>query len=100
MGMYNYLNGEQIKCFPVPMVYIDNGEKGHVSINSVGGLLNVYNLGDSVPYRSNIYNYGKDFMVFDYRGFEGVYTIHFIKDGKVSTFYTLDTLPSLFLTIA
>lgn len=98
MGMYDYLNGEQVKCFSIPIVYIDrdfmrDDEEERVCMSSMGGLLRGFNKGDKVPYRTNIYNYGKDFIVFDYRGFEEEYIVHFIKDGKVSEYYHAEKLP-------
>lgn len=103
MGMYNYLNGEQIKCFSVPIVYIGNdyttdSEVDRVCFATMGGMLESYRIGDEVPYKSSIYNFGKDFIVYDYRGitYMGDYDtplVHFIRDGKVASFCHVDKLP-------
>jgi len=91
MGMYNYLNGEQVKCFPVSTTHIDEYEN-RVEISSMGGMLDGYKTGDEVPYRSCIYNYGKNFIVFDYSwNYEGEgYVVHVIEDGKLQGSYNLE----------
>lgn len=101
--MYNYLNGEQVKCFPVPITFIEADYLIYEVLETVcfstsGGRLMNFSIGDVVPYRSFIYNYGKDFIVYDYKGinYMGEYDIpivHIIRDGKVYSFYELDKLP-------
>ncbi len=97
MGMYDYLNGEQVKCFSIPLSYIEKNENNEdtVCLTSMGGLLEVYNKGDEVPYRSTIYNYGEDFIVYDYRGYSDSIYVHIIKNGKVSDYFKLSELPKL-----
>ena len=53
MGMYDAINGEQVKCFN--WTSFNNGIVCH------GGDLMYYNTGDEVPYKSPHYNYGKNF---------------------------------------
>lgn len=91
MGMYNYLNGEQVKCFPVSTTHIDEYED-KVEICSMGGMLYSYRTGDKVPYRSLIYNYGENFIVFDYswRSEEtDEQMVHVIKGGILQGSYSL-----------
>lgn len=103
MGMYNYLNGEQVKCFPVPITYIEADYLIYeapetVCFSTSGGRLMHFDKGSSVPYRSFIYNYGKNFIVYDYKGinYMGEYDtpiVHIIRDGEVGSYYNLDRLP-------
>lgn len=86
MGMYDYLGDEQVKCFYVPIVYIDtySGEKEKFGISASGGCLRGYRRGSRVPTKTRYYNYGNDFMVFDFRGFfgEDEKLVHIIKQGR------------------
>lgn len=65
MGMYDTLNGEQVKCFPwysfdvMPLAQVG-------FINGHGGSLAYYCNGSKIPYRSLAYNYGKNFIIFDF----------------------------------
>lgn len=80
MGMYDYLNGEQIKVFFTAGIGLPDSFTNHCVFFS-GGHLNV--IEEDVPYRSFVYNYGKDFNIIDFfpfddeRGF-----VHIIRDGK------------------
>ena len=84
MGMYDTINGEQVKCFP--WVSFDNFMN---SISYHGGDLNSYNTGDEVPCKRPHYNYGKNFIILDLNRFpesdycEYDYILHIIVDGKV-----------------
>lgn len=80
MGMYDTINGEQVKCFPWVSLYNN-------AISYHGGDLKYYNTGDEVPYKKPHYNYGKNFIIIDlnlfpFGGYD--YTIHVIVDGKVN----------------
>lgn len=80
MGMYDTINGEQVKCFPWISLYNN-------AISYHGGDLKYYNTGDEVPYKKPHYNYGKNFIIIDlnlfpFGGYD--YTIHVIVDGKVN----------------
>lgn len=73
MGMYDTFNGEQAKCFFVPCGSINRDSKElndvHLSYYTSGGRLRYFAIGDEVPYKTPYYNYGKDFVIFDYRMF-------------------------------
>ena len=97
MGMYNTLNGEQVKCFFVPCGSIDRDSKElndvRLSYYTSGGRLNYYAIGDEVPYKTPYYNYGKDFVIFDYRIYHdcGAPEVIVIRDGKLyATISSLD----------
>ena len=85
MGMYDTLNGEQVKCFPwYSCDVMSLSPEG--SIGGHGGNLKYYGNGSEIPYRSLAYNYGKNFIIFDFNpaldpndGSDWV--AHVIKDG-------------------
>lgn len=66
MGMYDTLNGEQVKCFPWFSLYVSSKDDTNCCITSHGGNLEGYGNGSEIPYRSLAYNYGKDFIIFDF----------------------------------
>lgn len=82
MGMYDNINGEQVKCFS--WVTLCNGK-----ISYHGGDLKYYGIGNKVPYRRPHYNYGKNFIILDLNRFPESdycpydYILHVIVDGKV-----------------
>lgn len=82
MGMYDIINGEQVKCFSWTSLY--NNE-----ITYHGGDLKYYSTSDKVPYKKPHYNYGKNFIILDVNMYpefsycEYDYIIHVIVDGKV-----------------
>lgn len=82
MGMYDTINGEQVKCFPWVSLY-------HDEINYHGGDLAYYDTGCEVPYKKPHYNYGKNFIIFDLNRWISSdycpydYVLHVIVDGKV-----------------
>lgn len=82
MGMYDTINGEQVKCFPWVSLY-------HGGISYHGGDLKYYGIGNEVPYRKPHYNYGKDFIILDLNRYpesdycDYDYILHVIVDGKV-----------------
>ena len=65
MGMYDTLNGEQVKCFPWFSFYVSAMDTKGV-VTSHGGDLKYYGNGSEIPYRSLAYNYGKNFIIFDF----------------------------------
>lgn len=82
MGMYDYINGEQVKCFDVVIM----GNDGDLWRS--GGSLDSYSTGNEVPYKKLHYNYTKNFIVLDINRFPECndsykYIVHEIKDGKV-----------------
>ena len=82
MGMYDTINGEQVKCFPWVSLYQD-------SISYHGGDLKYYDVGNEVPYRRPHYNYSKNFIILDLNRYPESYycpydyILHVIVDGKV-----------------
>jgi len=83
MGMYDTINGEQVKCFSWVSLYKE-------AITYHGGDLEYYGDGDDVPYRRPHYNYGKNFVIYDlniWSGNEVHFTIHVIEEGKVKATY-------------
>lgn len=85
MGMFDTINGRQIKCFT--WVSLHNNE-----ISYHGGDLKYYGIGDEVPYKKPHYNYGKNFIILDINRFPELsdmtyfdyeYVLHVIIDGKV-----------------
>ena len=65
MGMYDTLNGEQVKCFPWFSFYVSPNDDTKCCITNHDGNLGEYGNGNEIPYRSLAYNYGKDFFIFD-----------------------------------
>ena len=102
MGMYDYLGEEQVKCFGVPTVSISPKDGSFdLSIHCMGGNLRYYHRGSTVPYKTSFYNYGKDFMVFDYRTFnyneavnDDYLMVHIIKNGRYFRSVRYDRVPS------
>ena len=96
MGMYDYLNGNQVKCFPIGVIYGYN-EKCEIEFSTIGGLLRSINTGDEVPYRSAIYNYGKDFLILDFMGNsldefldKEIYSLYIVENGILKDEITID----------
>lgn len=87
MGMYDTINGEQVKCFPWVSLYQNE-------INYHGGNLKYYGIGDEVPYRKPHYNYSKNFIILDLNKYPESnccaydYILHVIVDGKVQNTFT------------
>ncbi len=65
MGMYDTINGEQVKCFYWTHYYNpEKREEGcHLTIS--GGNLYYFDNGDKVPYKNSAYNYTKNFVILD-----------------------------------
>ena len=66
MGMYDTLNGERVKCFPWFSFYVSPNDDTKCCITNHDGNLGEYGNGNEIPYRSLAYNYGKDFLIFDF----------------------------------
>ena len=87
MGMYDEINGEQVKCFPWVSLY-----KGEISYH--GGDLAYYGTGDKVPYKKPHYNYGKNFIILDLNRYPDSdycdydYILHVIVDEKIKITFT------------
>lgn len=95
MGMYDTLNGEQVKCFPWFSFYVSAMDTKGV-VTSHGGDLKYYGNGSEIPYRSLAYNYGKNFIIFDFTpelGTDeiGEWVAHVIENGRLkASFYRKD----------
>lgn len=99
MGMYDNLGEDQVKVFGVSCspLSIKSKDMNDVAFEPyvMGGNLRYYKKGDEVPYKTPFYNFGKDFMVFDYRSFMAEYglVVHIIKDGKYYRTVKHDKVP-------
>lgn len=85
MGMYDTLNGEQVKCFPWYSFDVMSLAQAGL-INGHGGSLAYYGNGSKIPYRSLAYNYGKNFIIFDFNvdldlNDDSNWVAHVIEDG-------------------
>lgn len=95
MGMYDTLNGEQVKCFPWFSFYVSAMDTKGV-VTSHGGDLKYYGNGSEIPYRSLAYNYGKNFIIFDFMpelcsDEIGEWAAHVIENGRLkASFYRKD----------
>ena len=67
MGMYDYLNGEQVKVFYSPIFILEGFGDNKPTINHSGGSLRSFTVGDELPIETSYYIYPKDFIIFDYR---------------------------------
>ena len=90
MGMFDEINGEQIKTFYTAFctLAIDDPifEKSNSELSPwfSGGSLKYFKNGDTVPYQTFWYNMGKDFNILDFNDWQGDEPIaHIIRDGKV-----------------
>lgn len=81
MGMYDTINGEQVKIFDVPIISLGDEIFGFLSFS--GGSLCEFGIGDEVPYKTKWYNYTKNFNILDFfPEFYDETVIHIIRDGK------------------
>ena len=105
MGLYDYLGDDQVKCFGRPSVGINPNKDGtfNLFIHCAGGDLRGYPRGSLVPYKTPFYNYGKDFMVFDYRTFnyeepiiDDELWVHIVKNGRYFRSVRYDKIHSKF----
>lgn len=83
MGMYDYINGEQVKCFYSPIYQEGDDSETIGTVWHSGGNLRGFNDGDNVPLSTLYYKYPSNFAIFDYNVDYSDAIIHFIKDGKV-----------------
>lgn len=93
MGMYDYMGGEQIKCFPLAFV---DSEDNKFNLRCIDGDFRGYRKGDRVPYQTLYYNYGKDFLIFDYMAAlveeDDIY-VHIVEKGKYVKTIKYNKLP-------
>lgn len=83
--IYDYLNGDQVKCFYIPIYYPEGSDVFESKICHSGGDLRGFANGDTVPYKTYFYKYPKNFVIMSY---DTYYTkkgliFHIIKDGVV-----------------
>ena len=77
MGMYDTINGLQVKCFWDPL-YVNN------HFDQSTGELRIFHTGDVVPYHTWWYDYTKDFDIIDnMRPKEDCVIVHKIRGGIV-----------------
>lgn len=82
--MYDYLNHEIIRCF----LYQHPNENGN--LQTYHGTYTSYVTGEPVPHKSDLYDYGKDFIILDPlpNNIESLFVIHVIENGIVTgSFY-------------
>lgn len=92
MGMYDYINGEQVKIFFHP-IYEERAKSTWHS----GGSLIGYENGDSITLKTLYYKRPRNFIVLDENDYEERPIIHVIKDGKIhSTVELKDAVDTLF----
>lgn len=84
MGMYDYINGEQVKCFYRPIYSEKDG------IWYSGGHMTGYVTGEVLPTKTLYYKYPSNFLIFDEMLFEHSAMIHIVKDSKVFKTVLLD----------
>lgn len=78
MGMFDYLNGEQIKVFSVAGICLPDRLDSDYVFFSGGNLRDFTN---DVPYKGFTYNYGKDFNIIDFYDDNECAIIHIIRNG-------------------
>lgn len=92
MGLYTTIGDIQVKCFSAPCNLL---ERNSAELNDVklsfhcsGGKLDYIGKGGKVPYVTYLYNFGKNFAIFDFRTFneKDNPVIIFIRDGCVYRF--------------
>lgn len=78
MGLYDYINGEQVKVFYSPIYDEDSKNTWHSGGRMVG-----FDNGDEVPLKTLYFKRPSNFMVFDENSYDGKPLLHVIRDGKV-----------------
>ena len=85
MGMYDELDGEQVKVFYVPCFYATSITN---KLGYIGGLMRYYNRGDDIEYKTWWYRYPKDFLIVDFDIYGLVnHLFHLIQNGKYMETY-------------
>ena len=92
MGMYDTINGYQVKAFYIEYSTLRSEfddaifgkTESDLTIWCMGGNLRNFSNGDEVPFQTYYYNFGKDFNIIDFDDFMlSEQIIHVIRDGKV-----------------
>lgn len=82
MGMYNFINDNQVKCFYTPIYTIDGYiDKPCIYYNH--GTMDSFNIGDELPLSTLYYKYPNNLMIFDYDFNMLGGCVHVIKDKKI-----------------
>lgn len=84
MGMYDYINGEQVKIFFLPIYDEFTKDTWHS-----GGSLVDYSNGDSVTTKTLFYKRPKNFIILDENEYEQNPILHIIKESKVHSTISL-----------
>lgn len=92
MGMYDFINDNQVKCFYVPMYTID-AYIDKPCIYYSHGTMDSFNIGDELPLSTLYYKYPDNFMIFDYDFNMLGGCVHVIKDKKI--FKTVENILEL-----
>lgn len=84
MGMYDTINGEQVKCFGW-YSYAIGPLLGNTKVDYHGGSLDGFVSGDTVPSKRLFYNYSPNFMILDTspENEDYAFIIHIIKNNRV-----------------
>jgi hypothetical protein len=90
MGMFDTLNGEQVKCFS--WVTYGHGDPCGEIFSAHGGSCDYFNTGDEVPWKSLTYNYTRNFLIVDLDNSSSMdvscpVIVHRIVDGKLEGTY-------------
>lgn len=92
MGMFDSINGEQVKCFYVP-VYDEHETSKNIWYS--GGRARFFKENDEVPSQTFWYKYSDNFMILDYM-YSGINPlVHIIRNSKVKKTIRLDELTSV-----
>ena len=92
MGLYDVINGEQVKVFSTPLIGMPDFILSSC-LSFGGGSLNSYEKGDKIPYKSYCYNLTKDFNIIDTEPYQYDYPIiHIIRDGINKGCFSLNNI--------
>lgn len=93
MGMYDYINGDQVKLFYIPIFDEVKKDTWHS-----GGTLHSFATGDIIPSKTLYYKLPKDFLILkedsDYNQIE----VHIIEDSKVMDTVNIHSLDDSFFS--
>lgn len=93
MGMYDYINGDQVKLFYIPIFDEVKKNTWHS-----GGTLHSFSTGDIIPSKTLYYKLPKDFLILkedsDYSQIE----VHIIEDSKVIDTVNIHSLDDSFFS--
>lgn len=90
MGMYDYLNGEQVKCF-YRIIHYKDGENSPWEFSHSGGQLRGYIDGSELPLKTFHYKYPSNFLILD----ENERVLHTIKNSRLFSTQSLSDIASI-----